>query len=139
MQKKNDTSSDNECRRINSWLKYLLIVIGTISVALAFLGIILPVLPTTPFLLLAAACYIRSSQRFYCWLINNRFFGKYIKNYREKKGIPQKVKIYIISLLWITILASTIFAVDLLAIRILLILIAVGVTVHILRIRTLKG
>jgi uncharacterized protein len=139
MQEKNDTSSDNGCRRINIWLKFLLIAIGTISVALAFLGILLPILPTTPFLLLAAACYIRSSKRFYCWLINNRFFGKNIKNYREKKGIPQKIKIYIIGLLWITILASTIFVVDLLVIRILLILIAIGVTVHIAKIKTLKG
>jgi uncharacterized membrane protein YbaN (DUF454 family) len=139
MQYKNEISPDNECREIKSPLKYFLIAIGTISIALAFLGILLPILPTTPFLLLAAACYIRSSPRFYCRLINNRFCGKYIKNYREKKGIPQKVKIYIISLLWITILASAIFAVDLLAIRILLILIAVGVTVHILKIKTLKG
>jgi uncharacterized membrane protein YbaN (DUF454 family) len=139
MQNRNETSPDNECREINVWLKFLLIVIGTLSVILAFLGILLPILPTTPFLLLAAACYIRSSPRFYCRLINNRFFGKYIENYREKKGIPQRVKIYILSLLWITILASAIFAVDLLTIRILLILIAAGVTVHILKIKTLKG
>lgn len=138
MQKKNETPSNKECREVKSWLKYLLITVGTLSVALGFLGIFLPILPTTPFLLLAAACYCRSSQRFYCWLINNRWLGKYIKNYRDKKGIPHRAKIYIIALLWITILASVIFVVDLLAIRILLILIATGVTVHILRIKTIK-
>lgn len=139
MRKKAATSSNNKCPEIKSWLKYLLIAVGTLSVGLGFLGILLPILPTTPFLLLAAACYCRSSQRFYCWLINNRHLGQYIKNYREKKGMPLNLKIYIISLLWITILASVIFVVDLLVVRILLILIAVGVTVHILRIRTLKG
>ncbi len=138
MQKQNETPTNKECREIKSWLRYVLIAIGTISVALGFLGILLPVLPTTPFLLLAAACYIRSSRRFYCWLINNRFCGKYIQNYREKNGIPLKLKIFVISLLWITILASVIFVVDLLVIRILLVLIAVGVTVHISRIKTLK-
>jgi uncharacterized membrane protein YbaN (DUF454 family) len=138
MQKQNETPTNKECREIKSWLRYVLIAIGTISVALGFLGILLPVLPTTPFLLLAAACYIRSSRRFYCWLINNRFCGKYIQNYREKNGIPLKLKIFVISLLWITILASVIFVVDLFVIRILLVLIAVGVTVHISRIKTLK-
>ena len=138
MDKKSETPSNKECREIKGWLKYLLIAIGTLSVALGLLGIFLPILPTTPFLLLAAACYIRSSERFYCWLINNRWLGEYIKNYREKKGIPQRAKIYTISLLWITILASAIFFVDILAIRILLILIAIGVTTHIASIKTLK-
>jgi uncharacterized membrane protein YbaN (DUF454 family) len=138
MQKQNETPTNKECREIKSWLRSVLIAIGTISVALGFLGILLPVLPTTPFLLLAAACYIRSSRRFYCWLINNRFCGKYIQNYREKNGIPLKLKIFVISLLWITILASVIFAVDLLVIRILLVLIAVGVTVHIASLKTIK-
>ena len=138
MQNKIETPSNKECREIKSWLKYLLIVIGTLSVALGFLGIFLPILPTTPFLLLAAACYIRSSQRFYCWLINNRHCGKYIKDYREKKGIPLKLKIYVISLLWITILVSAIFVIDILAIRILLILIAIGVTIHLTTLKTIR-
>ncbi|NLL90087.1 MAG: DUF454 domain-containing protein [Dehalococcoidales bacterium] len=139
MQDKNEIPSDRECPEVKGWLRYILIIIGTICVGLGMLGMFLPVLPTTPFLLLAAACYIRSSRRFYCWLINNRFCGKYIQNYRQKKGIPLKLKISVISLLWLTILASAIFIVDLLLVRILLILIAVGVTIHLLKIRTLKG
>jgi hypothetical protein len=138
MENENNKPCKKECREIKGWLKYLLIAIGTLSVALGFLGIFLPVLPTTPFLLLAAACYIRSSERFYCWLINNRYCGKYIRDYREKKGIPLKLKIYVISLLWITILASIIFIIDPPVIRILLIVIAVGVTIHLTTIKTIR-
>jgi uncharacterized membrane protein YbaN (DUF454 family) len=138
MQKKTETTQDRECRKTKGWLRVVLIAIGTLCVGLGLLGIFLPVLPTTPFLLLAAACYCRSSKRFYSWLINNRWLGKYIRNYREKKGMALNLKIYIISLLWITILLSVIFAVDLLLVRILLIIIAVAVTVHISRIKTLR-
>jgi len=73
---------------------------------LGIIGIFLPILPTTPFLLLAAACYARSSKRFYDWLIGNKWLGTYIRNYMEGKGIPLKVKVFTTSLLWITILFS---------------------------------
>jgi len=119
-------------------LRGILIIAGTLFVGLGVLGIFLPLLPTTPFLLLAAACYVRSSKRFYRWLLNNKWFGNYIKNYRERKGVPLKVKLFTISLLWITILYSAVFVVDILLFRIILLLIAVGVTIHILYIRTLK-
>ncbi len=101
------------------------------------LGIFLPILPTTPFLLLAAALYARSSEHFYYWLLHNKWFGDYIKNYREGKGIAWKIKLRTISLLWVTILFS-IFKVEILWVRILLLLIAVAVSTHILSIRTLK-
>ena len=65
----------------NRLLKSVLISIGTLSVFLGFLGIFIPLLPTTPFLLLAAACYIRSSDRFYQWLIDNKWLGRYIRDY----------------------------------------------------------
>jgi len=123
-------------KRINNRLiKGLLTIAGTFSVGLGILGIFLPLLPTTPFFLLAAACYGRSSEKFYHWLLNNKWFGKYIKNYQEGKGIPIKVKILSISLLWLTILFSTIFILDNLYVRIILILIAAGVTIHIISIR----
>ena len=70
-----------------------MITTGTFFVGLGIIGIFLPLLPTTPFLLLAAACYARSSKRFYNWLLNNKWFGNYIKNYRERKGIPLQIKI----------------------------------------------
>ncbi|NQT81123.1 MAG: YbaN family protein [Candidatus Aminicenantes bacterium] len=115
-----------------------LILAGNFFVALGILGIFLPLLPTTPFLLLAAACYIRSSERFYNWLMNNKWLGNYIKNYREKKGIPLKVKVLSLSFLWLTIGYSVFFVVNIFLLRVILILIAIGVTIHVLSIRTLK-
>ena len=122
----------------NRFIRWVLIVAGTIFVGLGTLGIFLPILPTTPFLLLAAACYARSSKRFYDRLINNKWFGAYIKNYREGKGIPLKVKVYTISLLWITILFSAFFFISIFWVRVVLILIAIGVTVHVLIIKTYR-
>jgi uncharacterized membrane protein YbaN (DUF454 family) len=117
-------------------LKGLLIFAGTLFVGLGILGILLPLLPTTPFLLLAAACYARSSKRFYHWLLSNNWFGRYIKNYREKRRIPSRVKFSTISVLWITIAISAYFATESFLVRAILVLIAIGVTVHILSIRT---
>jgi len=122
----------------NRLVKWLLIIVGTFFVGLGIIGIFLPILPTTPFLLLAAACFARSSRRFYNWLLNNRWFGNYIKNYREGKGVPLKVKVLSISLLWITIIFSAFFWVSILFVRFILILVAIGVTIHILSIRPRK-
>ena len=116
----------------------MLITLGTFFVVVGIAGIFIPVLPTTPLLLISAALYAKSSTRFYNWLINNRIFGQYIKNYREGKGIPLRLKIITITLLWVTIGCSAIFAVDILWVRIMLVLIAVGVTVHIIRTRPKK-
>ena len=113
----------------------LLIVAGTISTGLGIIGIFVPILPTTPFLLLAAACYMRSSERFYRWLLNNRIFGAYVRNYIEGRGMPIRIKIFTILLLWATIGLSVAFAVQNLAVRIVLICIAIGVTIHVCRIR----
>ncbi|MGB2813532.1 MAG: YbaN family protein [Dehalococcoidales bacterium] len=116
--------------------KGLLIFAGTVFTATGIIGIFVPVLPTTPFLLLAAACYLRSSRKLYNWLLGNRFFGTYVRNYLHGRGMPRKVKIATISLLWITIACSIIFAVQALIIRVILLIIAIGVTVHIILIKT---
>ncbi len=132
--KKLETSNNyqnREKKELKKPVKILLVIIGTILVLLSILGIFLPVLPTTPFLLLAAALYARSSKRFYNWLTSNRILGKYIKDYREGKGIPLKVKITAISILWITISYSAIFAIDILWVRMLLPIIAIGATIYI--------
>ena len=113
----------------------LLIAAGTVCAGLGIIGIFVPILPTTPFLLLAAACYMRSSERFYRWLTNNRLFGAYVRNYIEGRGMPIKIKLATIFLLWLAIGLSVAFAVESLAIRIILISIAIGVTVHIALIR----
>jgi len=122
----------------NRFLRWLLITLGTISVGLGVIGIFLPVLPTTPFLLLAAWCYSRSSEKYYKWLINNKWFGKYIKSYREGNGIPIKVKITAISLLWLTILISIIFIVTNFYIRLIMLVVAVLVSIHIISIKPKK-
>lgn len=118
--------------------RWILIIAGSFFVALGIIGIFFPLLPTTPFLLLAAACYARSSKRLYNWLLSNKWFGSYIRNYREGKGIPLKVKILSISFLWIAIGYASIFVLHIFLGRIILILIASGVTIHILSIKTLK-
>jgi uncharacterized membrane protein YbaN (DUF454 family) len=114
----------------------LLVAAGFLFVGLGAAGIFLPLLPTTPFLLLAAACFARSSERFYKWLLHNRWFGGYIRDYREGRGIPVGVKIVTVALLWLVIILSAAFAVSSLVVRIILAVIAVGVTAHILSIRT---
>lgn len=114
----------------------LLVVIGTIFVGLAAIGVVLPLLPTTPFLLVAAACYARGSDRFSNWLLGNRLFGKALRDYREGKGLPPRVKISAIALLWTTIGLSAAFGTDILAVRLIVIAIAMGVTTHILTIPT---
>ncbi len=116
--------------------KGLLIFAGTAFTTIGIIGIFVPILPTTPFLLLAAACYLRSSRRLYNWLLNNRFFGAYVCNYLDGRGMPRKIKIATILLLWITIACSIIFAVQALVIRVILLVVAVGVTVHIMLIKT---
>lgn len=123
----------NNPGRIKKWL---LIIAGSISVGLGMLGIILPLLPTTPFLLLAAACYLRSSERLYNWLIYHRIFGKIIRDYLQNKTISIRVKIFSLTLMWIAISYSAIFVVSILWVSILLFAIAFGVTIHILSFKT---
>lgn len=122
----------------NQWARKLLVVGGTVFVGIGIIGIFLPVLPTTPFLLLAAVCYARSSERFYHWLLNHRWLAKYIRPYREGKGIPLRAKVTAISLIWATILSSVIFVIHPLIAKIVLILIAMGVSVYLLSLPTLR-
>ena len=131
-------SVKNKVKASGNWVRILLIIAGTLFVGLGILGIFLPVLPTTPFLLLAAACYVRSSQRLYDWLLNNKWFGKYIGNYLQGRCVPLKVKLLSIALLWITIGCSVAFVVESFPFQIILILIAIGVSLHVLSIQTLK-
>lgn len=116
----------------------LLIGAGTLSTGLGIIGIFVPILPTTPFLLLAAACYMRSSERFYQWLTNNRVFGAYVRNYIEGRGMPRRIKVFTILLLWVGIGLSIAFGVQNTVVRIVLVCIAIGVTAHIALIRRRK-
>lgn len=118
-------------------LSILLLICGTISLGLGIIGIFLPLLPTTPFLLLTAACYVRSSERFYKWLISNKYFGTYILNYRSGKGIPLRAKILGVTLLWISMCYTIFFIIPLLVVKILLFLIGSFFTWIILKQKTL--
>lgn len=85
--------SDHSFRPVTSvWLRYLLIAIGSISVVLGIIGVFLPLLPTTPFMILAAACFAKSSERFYLWVVNNKVFGATVRQWRQEKTIPRKAK-----------------------------------------------
>jgi len=101
-------------------------------------GIFLPVLPTTIFLILASACFIKSSPQANEWLRNHKILGMYIKNYQDKSGLTVKSKIINIVILWIMISVSALLFTENLYIRLLLIAIATGVTIHLLMIKTAK-
>jgi uncharacterized membrane protein YbaN (DUF454 family) len=116
----------------------LLVIAGTLCVALGVLGLFLPVLPTTPFLLLAAVCYARSSKTFYHWLTTNRWFGGLIRNYREGRGITLKHKVFTLSLLWLTIGYAVCFVLPLWWAKLALLGVAGGVTFHLARMKTFR-
>lgn len=119
-------------------LRVFYICLGSLSLSLGILGIFLPLLPTTPLLLLTAFCYVRSSQKLYHWLLNQRFIGPIIKNYYEKKGIPRKTKIIVLSTLWLTILLSAFVFIEQWYLRLMLLAIATGVTIFILKQKTVE-
>ncbi len=116
----------------------VLILLGLLSVGLGVLGVFLPLLPTTPFLLLAAACFARSSVRLNHWLHSNRLFGEYLRRYRNGEGMPLRAKWVTLILLWASLTASAVYAVSAQhwPVWILLAAVGIGVTLHILRIKT---
>lgn len=116
--------------------KILFIILGSIFLGLGSLGIILPLLPTTPFLLLTAYFYVKSSERLYLWLINHKVFGVYIKNYVEHRAITKKTKITAITLKWFGIIL-TIIIVNNIVVTIILTIIATSVMIYLLRLDTL--
>jgi uncharacterized membrane protein YbaN (DUF454 family) len=120
-------------------------IAGMLCLFLGAIGIVLPILPTTPFLLASAGCFCKSSSRMYNWLLNNRLFGEYIKNYKEGKGIPMKTKIIALTVLWITIGFSTVFLLNrllpsqlVIPMQLIMVAVAIGVSIHILRLPTFK-
>jgi hypothetical protein len=122
---------------LNSAKKALLVAAGSLCVALAVLGVFLPLLPTTPFLLLASACYVRSSERLHGWLMGNRVLGGYIRNFKERRGIPLRAKFTTVALLWLPLLYS-VYRLDLLWLELLLVTMGVVWSAVIFRMKTLK-
>ncbi|WP_372861149.1 YbaN family protein [Spongiibacter sp.] len=117
----------------NLFIRYSLIAVGWLSFALGMIGLLLPVVPTSPFLILSAACFLRSSPRFYHWLTQHPWFGRYIRYYMEGRGIPTKIKVLILLLLWIMILSSALLIVRIPWVTATLCSIAALVSIYILR------
>jgi hypothetical protein len=117
--------------------KGLLVSLGVLATILGLIGVVVPLLPTTPFLLLAAACFVRSSDTMYGWLTSNRLFGGFIRNYREQRGVSARAKIVVLALLWGVIGYTALMAVTAAWLRALLASVAVAVTIHLLRLKTL--
>ncbi|MBS4035453.1 MAG: YbaN family protein [Ignavibacterium sp.] len=116
--------------------RYAYLISGFLLVGIGVIGIFLPILPTTIFLILASACFMKSSLKANEWLKNNRFLGAYLRNYQDKTGLSITAKVLNISVLWLSISLSAYFLTDELYIRILLLAIAIGVTIHLLMIKT---
>lgn len=116
--------------------RYLYLISGILLVAIGVIGIFLPVLPTTIFLILASACFVKGSPKANEWLRNHKILGQYIKNYQDKTGLTLKSKIINIIFLWSMILLSAFLFTEELIIRLILIGIAVGVTIHLLMVKT---
>ena len=109
--------------------KLLLVIAGILAVTLGTIGVFVPLLPTTPFLLIASYCFVRSSEQLHNWLMNHRFFGKYLQNYIKFRAVTKLTKIISISVLWITIIISFILIENIYA-RIVLIIVLICVTIH---------
>ncbi|WP_305044372.1 YbaN family protein [Geoalkalibacter sp.] len=117
-------------------LKKGLLALGLLSMGLGVLGIFLPILPTVPLLLLAAACFARSSDKFYRWLLDHPRLGPLVNDYLDGEGIPLRAKISAIGLIWLSISLSALLLVPLPWVRVLLFAIAFGVTVYLLYLPT---
>jgi uncharacterized membrane protein YbaN (DUF454 family) len=128
-------SLDLRCQYLNTF-NYILIAFGSIFVALGVIGIFIPVLPTTPFLLLAAICYGKGSKKLYTWLMEHRALGKFIRDYRNGQGIPVKSKIYALVILWVSITSCVIFFIKPPVLRVMIVTIASIVTAYILSLKT---
>ncbi|MFL2767575.1 MAG: YbaN family protein [Dehalococcoidia bacterium] len=134
--KNNTTSKLNK----NKLIRLLFVFIGSIFVGLAIIGIFLPGLPTTPFLILAAYFYIRSSKKLYNWLINNKILGIYIKGYLSGKGMPLRAKIISLILMWVFGSFALLFGIpdSMLFVKIIVFIVLLIGTIFLLRVKTFK-
>ncbi|WP_353050352.1 YbaN family protein [Bacillus sp. ISL-45] len=124
---------------MNIAVKAIFIIIGTLSIIAGVIGIVVPLLPTTPLILLGAACYVKASDELYQKLIRNKWLGGYIKDFREKNGITLKNKVLSLSLMWISILGTILFFEVNFWLAAVLIVIAVTVSAYILSFDTISS
>ena len=121
----------------DSSLKFFYNIVGSISLLLAFIGVILPVVPTTPFVLISAACYYKGSRKLHNWLLQNQLFGPIIKDYEKHRGMRRTTKLKALFIMWCAVLASTFLFLETLFMRAIVILIAIIGTVVMTRIKTI--
>lgn len=112
------------------------VVLGTLALAIGFIGIFLPVIPTTPLVLLAAACYMRGSERLHGWLLESKWFGETIRTYQSGQGLRKATKVKAIGLMWIVITISAVFYVEILPVRVMMFGTAILVTRYLLGLPT---
>ena len=117
--------------------KKIFFVIGCLSLGLGGIGVFLPILPTTPFILLSAFLFERSSEKFHTFLLENKLFGKYLKNYTEKKGITLKNKVIGIAIVSLG-MGRVFFSINNTYGKVTIIIIFLGVLVHLLKMKILK-
>jgi uncharacterized membrane protein YbaN (DUF454 family) len=129
MQENTDLSAWQRARKI------ILMLSGILFVGLGILGAFLPLLPTTIFLILASACFVRSSERLNTWLTNHRYLGKYLRNYRDGGGMSVRAKFISIGMMWASIIVSLSLVRPGLVISLVFVAIAVAVSVHIATIK----
>jgi uncharacterized membrane protein YbaN (DUF454 family) len=128
----------DDSRVSGKMIRGVYIVVGTIALIIGAIGLFLPVIPTTPLVILAAACYYRGSDRLHNWILSSRWFGETIKNYQEGRGLTRNTKVRAISMMWVMILVSAWFFVSNLFVRVAIICVAIGVTVYLVRLPTLE-
>lgn len=117
-------------------VKTLFLFIGIVSLLLGFIGIFLPLLPTTPFILLAAYCFAKSSERFHRYIMQHKLFGRMVTDFYEKKVISSKNKIIALTLMWLTLSLSVIFFMPYIWVKLVVLGIGVSVTVYLLTFRS---
>jgi uncharacterized membrane protein YbaN (DUF454 family) len=118
--------------------RHLLLACGWLALGLGALGVVVPVLPTAPFVLLAAACFLRSSERLHRWLVTHPVFGCHIEGYLAGRGLARRTKIVALATLWLSALASVVFFVPLLVADVLIVLVASAVSFYLLRLPTCR-
>ena len=119
-------------------LKLFYNIIGTVSLFFGFIGVILPIIPTTPFVLLSAACYYKGSERLHGWLSRNEVFGPMIRDYEEHGGMRKATKMKALTIMWAAVLGSALLILETLTMRVLIILVAVIGTASMLRVKTIE-
>lgn len=131
---KNRNPTDSHVK--SDFLRWILICCGWVSILAGVVGIFLPLVPTVPFLLLAAVCFGKSSLRFHSWLIEHNHLGPLIRDYLHGGGIPLRAKRMAIGMVWVSFPASAFLFVKVEWLSILLIAIAAGITLYLLRLPT---